>query len=316
MKKNRLILLIFPLLLLGCTDVFEEDISSETVDIIYPKSNEIIYSNVVNFQWEPVVEASAYQLQVYDENSLNVLDTLVSNTNFSQSLAPGLYEWKVRAENFAYSTSYTSLTAFEVAVTTDLSQQVVILNTPSDQKYFSDISNLSLTWSELPAATSYELFIDKDLNGIQTIVSAGNLTQTIYTPDVSLFSDDAIYKWRIAAHNSVSATAFAERIFYIDKVVPNQPQLLLPDDAANISTTSITFTWQTGNDSGNVQSPIIHYIYIATDIDFSQVIAQASTNTNQLVYSITSSGTYYWRVKSIDEAGNSSTSITRTFTIQ
>ena len=98
---------------MSCEDLIEvEDISNETVNILAPVDNITLNTTNVNFSWQPLDFAESYQLQVASpdfENAQVILeDTLVNVTNFAKTLEVGAYQWRVKAINFAYETSYTT----------------------------------------------------------------------------------------------------------------------------------------------------------------------------------------------------------------
>ncbi|RIV68263.1 hypothetical protein D2U88_13605 [Flagellimonas aequoris] len=100
------------------------DISDQTVMILAPTEGSILEANTVNFNWEPVGEATGYQIQVATPNFGNatqlVLDSVVEvdtlgyvTTRLGQSLFNGNYEWRIKAFNSDYETPYTA-SAFQV----------------------------------------------------------------------------------------------------------------------------------------------------------------------------------------------------------
>jgi len=58
------------------------------------------------FLWEQMPGAEKYWISIanphFHQVELIILDTSISKVKFSFSLQPGLYEWRVRAENSAY----------------------------------------------------------------------------------------------------------------------------------------------------------------------------------------------------------------------
>lgn len=100
------------LLLTGCSDIFEKNISEKRVDLVAPADQAETFHPVLTFAWEEVEGATDYRLIVvspsFEEAQLYVLDTLIAGHQFSRQLQPGRYEWKVRPENSAYQGLYTS----------------------------------------------------------------------------------------------------------------------------------------------------------------------------------------------------------------
>ena len=96
-----------------CDDIVEVvDISDRTVKILAPTNNSTIYITTVAFNWEALEDAENYRLQVatltFENASQILVDTLLINTNYLKTLDTANYEWRIRAENSDYHTSYTT----------------------------------------------------------------------------------------------------------------------------------------------------------------------------------------------------------------
>src|SRR5690606_40883285 len=88
------------LLLTNCDDIFEEDISDDTMIILSPKKGDVITGNTVTFMWNALEGADNYNVQVSRANTLEIiLDSLVGNTSLTVPFPSGEFEWRVRAEN-------------------------------------------------------------------------------------------------------------------------------------------------------------------------------------------------------------------------
>ncbi len=111
MRKVKFILILF--LMLSCDDIIEvEDISDGTVLILAPTNNATLTTTEVNFSWDMLDDAEKYKLQIatptFEEATQILLDTIITITNFNKTLDVGNYEWRIRAENSVYQTSYTT----------------------------------------------------------------------------------------------------------------------------------------------------------------------------------------------------------------
>lgn len=101
------------LIMIACDDIIEvEDISEETITILAPTNDSVLIQDAVLFTWNSIVEADNYRIQIatpsFENASQIVLDSSVVATNVSSILQIGDYEWRVRAENSEYQTSYTT----------------------------------------------------------------------------------------------------------------------------------------------------------------------------------------------------------------
>jgi hypothetical protein len=314
--KTTIVLLSVFLILYGCEDVLEVDISEDIPILNNPIEGAVINSNVVNFQWDYLNGADNYRIQISNSNNQVLIDSLLETNYFNLQLSPGFYKWKVRGENFAYLSQFSNINNFEVSLSDDISQQIILLNTPSDNIYINNVSNLSLNWFTLTNALTYNIVIDKVLSGTQTILSESGFSLNSYLPNSSLFTDDAEYIWKIKGLNNVSETSFSERSIFIDRVQPNQPNLSLPANEASLTGLTVNFNWTIISDVGNIQSPIHYELYISNTLDFSNILYTFQTSEQLKTHVFGTSGVYYWKVRAVDEAGNYGTySQIRKFTI-
>lgn len=299
----------------ACDDILEEDITDDSIQITYPLEGAVIDGNNVQFSWQHLDGADDYRVQVLNENQTIIVDSLVSENQLNYSIGEGNYQWRVKGENFAYETEYTFPVNFSVDISEDLTNQSVILSTPSDNLYTNN-SDITFTWNPVVNANSYTFEVLKNNNGQTTIYQESEIANTSSNIDSSLFDVDAEYIWKVKAVNNSSETSYSERSIYIDRVEPNTPALNTPNDNSTNSSL-VTFNWSNGTDTGNIQSSITNTIEIASDINFNTILLSDNTQNNTYQYTFSSTGDYYWRVKAYDSAGNESdNSITRTLTIE
>lgn len=316
MKKYNSILLILLTLFFSCDDVLEEDITNDLIQTISPSNGSVVLGNTTHFSWVSLDGVDDYRIQILNESQVNIVDSLISSNTFTYNLSPGNYQWRVKGENFAYQTDYTFPINFSIESSEDLSSQSLVLQTPTDNFYTNNTS-IIVTWDEIITAESYSLELIKNLGGLETVLQESDILLTSYNLTSSNFDEDAEYIWKVKAVNTSSETSFAERSIFIDTNTPNQPSLVSPIDLESFSTSTITFNWSNGTDTGNVQSTITNTIEIASDSDFNIITNTSSTESNSYIYTFESTGVYYWRVKAHDLASNESDySIVRTIEIQ
>lgn len=98
----------------GCDDILEEDITDEEVMILSPGDSITLDKNPISFQWDPVQGAVNYRLQVAEPDFIQaerlILDTLLESTRIALPVEVGKYQWRIKAENSAYSTPFTTYT--------------------------------------------------------------------------------------------------------------------------------------------------------------------------------------------------------------
>ncbi|NJM78601.1 MAG: hypothetical protein HC854_01330 [Flavobacterium sp.] len=302
---NKLMLITVVSLTFSCEDILEEDITNDIVKIQYPSEGVVVESNVAIFQWEPLKGADDYRLQVYTSNQFKVFDTLVNTNTTTLPLVQGTYQWRVRGENAAYESTYSFPVTFRVEESDDLTNQQVVLLSPSST-FATNQNTVTLSWENLSAADSYEVVVTNTTNG-NIVFSQSNVTITNISLNSTNITGDGQYTWKVKAINSttVTETAFSTRSFLVDTVVPNQTQNSLPaNNAIQTINQTVNFSWIISTDSGIVQSAISYEIQIASDNNFTNVIQTSPTTGTSFQQSFASIGDRYWRVRAKDAAGN------------
>ncbi len=289
---------------ISCDDIiFEEDISESNLIILAPTNNASIVSGNISFNWETVSNADKYQIQIATPNFADaiqiVLDSTISKTSFTKQLLTNNYEWRVKAVNSAFETSYftNTLTVTEVE---DFTDKEVVLLSPINN-LISNESSQSLTWKSVEGATEYRVQIwQPDINGTLVHDEVVSLTSMEYT------FLDGNYTWQVRAQNYTQNTLYFSRTLLVDTVKPNIPTLLTPINNENKASGKISFTWERESIVGSVESDSI---YVYTDAELkTQVFKDISTN-KQYEKDL-SANSYCWYVQSFDTAGNQSSNST------
>jgi hypothetical protein len=298
-------LLVISFFIISCDDILEDDITGDTIQTIYPQNNQEINSNVVTFQWNALEGADKYRLQVFHENQSIALDSLVSSSSFTHPLNPGSYQWRVRGENSAYTSSYSFASNFSIIETNDLTTQQIILVNPSNELMTNNPAVI-FAWQAINAAESYTFELINVTAGNSIVHQVSGLTATTFSINNTIIPDDAVYQWKIKAVNSTSETQFSNRNFSIDRVNPNQPINSSPLDNFTQSSSNavIDFSWNIPVDTGVIQTPILYTIEFSNSVNFTTILQSSNINENSFSQSFPSEGVYYWRVVAKDGAGN------------
>lgn len=286
-----IVLMIFS----ACEKVFEENIDKDKVIILTPADSSSVSSQTITFWWNEIEGATEYELQVVSPNfdSINalLLDTLLSKNKFVFNFAPGKYQCRVRALNSAYATNYT-IHSFSLDSTLDLNNQLVSIISPADSFYTND-SKINFSWQPLLAANDYRFEIGQpDFSG--TIILDVNLTQT----NINYTLDEGIYTWRVRGQNNSSNTVYSTRTVIIDSTVPITPSLTSPQNNAVINNDSVSLVW-TGESNFLFDS-----VYVYQDSLATTSLASVKTNNRRYIFEGSLGENYFWRVKTIDLAGN------------
>lgn len=305
MKKiNRVSLIAIALILFSCDDILEKDITNDMVELIWPINFDEVESNVVTFKWNSLSDTDKYRIQIFKTDKTKILDSLISKTNLTYPMLKGEYQWRVRAENSAYQSSYSLQADFSVIESTDLGKQQIILKNPADN-YYTKNNTLTCTWEALTMADYYVFELLNVTNGETSVIEQPNITNTTFTISNTNLSAEAKYKWRIKGVNGTSETLFSSNTFSIDRTIPNQPSNTLPAQNATFAVNqTINFSWSLQADTGIIQSPLSYTIEFANDLNFTSIVQKNDVLTTSFDKAFTTIGSYYWRIKATDLAEN------------
>ena len=298
-------LLVFTFL--SCAEVLmEDDISDEIVVLLAPVDNAQFFSTSVTLTWEPVQYATKYRLQIAKPNFATateiVLDTELTSTSFTQQLNIGDYEWRVKAINSAYETNYVAR-RLTVVSNDEFDNNIVVLNNPFNSLN-SNIVNQTLSWNAVIGATSYQLQI---FDNSSTLL----VDQTLATTSYLHTFPEGSFTWKVRASNGTDTTLYSSRTILIDTTLPNVPTLTAPTNASTTTSTNVSFNWNRTAISGSQE---FDSLYIYSNVALTSLVLKKRV-TNPHSETILDNGTYYWRMKSFDEAGNvSAVSSTFSFT--
>jgi hypothetical protein len=281
--------------LISCSEIIsEEDISNKTVSLVAPTQNAQLTSTGINFYWDNVENATKYNLQIAKPNFTSplqiVLDTTITQHNFTKQLPIGSYEWRVKALNGGYSTAYSS-SLFTILNNIDFQSNTVALTSPANN-LVTKTTLQNLTWQAIIGATNYQLQLYNSANTLVLDKTTSNTSEN-YT-----FAEGS-YQWKVRATNGTDFTLYTSRSILVDATAPNTPTLTNPTNGNNTVTTNVTFSWTRTPITGSVEKDSI-YIYTNAALTTLQSKAEANSPYSKTL----STGTYYWRVKSFDAAGN------------
>lgn len=135
-----------------------------------------------------------------------------------------------------------------------------------------------------------------------------NFTNTTF--EVVGVEEGVDHNWRVECINPESAAGSDDRIFNVDKSLPNV-DLNFPEDGNVTDLTSLYFNW-TATD--NLDSMLYCNLTIDGFVNVSDYMSPNNTAAYVDIFGF-SGGPHYWNVTCWDNAGNFNTSETRNFTI-
>jgi hypothetical protein len=307
--------LTFILFFTACHDIFETDLSGKKVVLLAPGDSLRTEYGTQTFYWEELDGALTYNLQVatpsFSRIEQLIVDTTVSSQKFTMNLTPGMYEWRVRAQNGSSKTEYVTR-SLQIDSTMDLTKQKVLLNSPSDG-IATNIKKIFFSWSLIYNATGYNFQVwQPDLSGTKVIDTT--ITSINVTMGASLA--DGNYTWGVKAFNNNTNTDMVARKIMIDRTVPTIiPTLTAPQNKAQLTSWPVNLTWNRADSDGG--SNLYDSVYVAIDTFFTTKVTAYKSITKSQSITLSDDTTYFWKVKTIDEAGNRGmNSITQKFSIK
>lgn len=296
------------LFLQSCRDFIAVDLRDENLTVLSPADNLTTTMATINFYWQELDGARTYRLQIakpsFDNMTSLLMDTSVTLTQFTYVFTPGTYQWRVRAENGSTETPYVTRT-ITIDSTADLTGQTLILFSPAND-YATNDTSINFSYYGLYNASSYRFVLKTSSVGFSgtQILPDEVVTDTVVTLTNLL---EGYYDWGVRGESALSTTTYAVRSIYVDYTNPAAVSLSSPASNATISGPTINFSWMNTIDTG---SPLYDSLYVYTDTAMT-IIRKALYISGTSTSDTLSIGTYYWRVRAIDKAGNKSSYTTK-----
>jgi hypothetical protein len=264
------------------------------------------------FKWMASPTATRYRFEYDTSSSFNspigvahyLSGELTSTSYTPPTMALGTYFWHVQAKDAAGNWGPYTGVPFTVTINLPTPVAPVLLN-PTNALAVKDTSP-TFEWKAVGAAP-YVYTYELQLSTSSTFPALGlfsypAIASTTYTLADDTLTNGTTYYWRVQAKNSASVIGpwSIVRSIKIDTGIPDVPVLNLPADNASVNGTP-TFSWKAAIGATKYQ------FQYDTDTSFSPAVYTSAVLTTTSVKPPTMSlGTYYWRVKAMDAAGNES----------
>lgn len=295
MRESIIFLFFISTFFSGCTLFIDEDLRNDVVSLYTPSNNDTITTSPTLIWWKLNKGATHYNLQIvkpaFTSIQQLIIDSNVVGDKFYIQLSPGLYEMRIRAENSSTKSDYFYRN-FYILQSDSLSNQSIVLISPADN-FYTNTSDYNFSWYPIASATYYTFELRQSVG---TIYSTNIIDDNISLSNLL----EGNYEWRVRGSNDNSSTAFASRNFGVDFSAPGIPTLTMPTNNDTIGP-DFTFSWQRAADTG---SPLSDTLYIYSDTSGTDVLNTFHCLSPSYIITGVAPGNYYWRVKSIDKAGN------------
>ncbi len=271
--------------------------------LVSPGDTQSLLTDRPIFDWDDVPGATQYVLQV---SASNIFGSLLVNTTVNSSeyaMTRDLTQnkalfWRVQAKTAAVSGPWSTKWSFK----TGNPPSVPTLVSPANNGLVKDYTPL-FNWnnSTSPSGTSfkhYEIQVDdgSDFSSpvLNTITTAGDITDSDFTPAVDLTSNTRFY-WRVRAVNTVNSVDHVSGwspVWSLRTVIPAPQSLTKVPNAMN--PLQPTFDWNAA--AGIVTN---YSIQISAGATFSSLLVNSITvvPSYSMLKNLPAGRTIYWRVK-------------------
>jgi len=271
----------------------------DAILLISPADESITTNSKPTFRWGSAGAGATYQLQIDDAmNFSSPMTPCSSPTATSCTLAtpltPGVYYWRVNVNGqtspYVWSFIYTLPAPAAPKQVNPANNAVLNDTTPT------------LSWTPVTGAATYEVQVASNSRFEPMVFTIDGVTNPFTTVTTSL--TDGRYLWRVRSVNNLGVPGrwSSTRSFTIDTLPPTAPVLTSPAANVSIGDSTPTLKWR------SISGVRRYWVQVATDANFNTIVVDAN-QVSSASYTVPNAlalgaGTYYWRVRAIDPAGN------------
>jgi hypothetical protein len=308
--KIIIVSLVFAITFWSCDDIFITNLDDLTVELVTPQDEFSTTTQTQTFFWEKLNEADEYYLRIvspsFDNPTDVIADEVLTENSYSITLSAGTYQWRVIAANSSSQTQ-GEIRTLHILEDSTLNNQSINILTPNDN-FITNQTSFNALWQPLSLADVYRIQLaSPDFSHSSFVI----LDETTMNDSYSFENlTEGAYQWRIRAENTQSFSNYSTFNMTIDLTAPTAPTLVSPNDGDTL-TTPISLNWTPASDA--VQDTL----YVYQDSISTTPYLQIGTTDVNYDFSTTDLGKFFWRLRSVDNAGNvSNYSSSNSFIIQ
>ena len=289
----------------------------------------------IQFIWNKVATASAYELQVIDTDNadLDATNAFVRDSNcgadtcsatISMDLPAGdTYQWQVRATNAAGASSYTSRDFSLIPAATEAPGSVITLSPQS----YSDLvigSTVTFQWQRDTNAVTYDFYLYDNTIKKFTISYTDLVASSICTDDVCSVTDvintdlGPSKQWRVRARNSQGSSSLSQSFFTALAPHTEAPATFVLTAPASgesvVQNEATTFSWAAAEraESYQITLPGADGNAVTTDVLTNNCDAGQCNYVATVALPIADN--YEWQVSAINSVGQTDSNVS-TFSV-
>lgn len=249
-------------------------------------------------KWNESADADYYHIQFAEDAAFESLIMDTSNIQLNQITAPLLnknttYFWRVMAVNEGGESDWSQ--PFSFSTKPDVPDNVILLLPASEQTAVPVIT--SLFWQKSAGATGYRMQLSKEADFSFKLDSLLSDTTVV----IDGLEVGTKYYWRVAALNGGGSSSWSDAFNFTTGVGESAaPGLLTPEDGTANLAESILFSWQENLFAAQYR------IQLSLHDTFNSTLIDSLLDNNEIeLGGFEKETTYYWRVKALDEGGES-----------
>ena len=192
--------------------------------------------------WNAVSTAISYDLQIREQGGTwQTINTSEVSYDFTGATAETTYEFQVKANNDAGSSSYSAI-ATVITEAAPTVPDVPANLTATNITY----NSFTISWDAVTDAADYDLNVRP--SGI-TVWTSVNLSTTTY--DYTELDAETAYEFQVRANNAIGSSAYSNTATATTLVAPTAPDTPTNLAASNITYNSFIITWDVTTDAAD-----------------------------------------------------------------
>jgi hypothetical protein len=289
------------------TKTFEIEELPGQPTLYLPADGTLTNDNTPHFEWTCGSNTDSHRLLVDNDLELsspeeNQMLGATDNTYTiadENSLPDDLYYWKVVAIN-TVGENESGVRWFRVDTTPPTALSLI---SPLDKALIGDATPL-LDWSDVSDASgvTYHLQVSRGKAFNQIVYEKSGILQSQHELESAL-QNNGMYFWRVRAVDGMGNVGGWSDVwqFRVDTRPPGTPWLIWPWNDMVIRDNTLLFVWFPVYDT----SDVTYTLQVSAKPTFTNPIERS--NLTSIFYRLNimlPNGTYYWRVRAVDGAGN------------
>ena len=280
--------------------------------LVAPLNNSVDMDSDLTFSWENEGVATHFKIEIYKDSGIQNLfysKDLISLTSITiNDFGQGeQYFWRIRSTNKNGNSGFSDLYKFRTRIGMP---SILTLVEPMNSAIGLD-NMIEFKWNPIDSAQYYNLEIADD-NEFQNVhFEIDNISTSKIT--VSNLDEGAQYFWRVTSHNQLGSTTVSNIYNFSTHVgLPDLPVALSPANNAKNVDAEVSFSWE------STINTEFYQLDISRDHNFKNIIYSEDTLTiNKITLQDIDEGrNYYWRVKALNNFGNSNFTNESKFTVR